>query len=199
MSISSYKRDVGQKKRKGVMRQREGKEAYNRNGYNEICKFFNTMVPDGRRFTIEGGNFAQLFTKFSVNTMGRSDNIDDMLMTNFNWENDALTIQFGNTKSDQAGETTSEIKRLFANWKNPEICVILGLAVYVWTNRLCSAPITLYEGNDQNKPYYTHLICATEKIPPHIDLGCSRQDIGTHSNRKFSESTAASKVRYYVV
>jgi len=54
--------------------------------------------------------------------MGRSDNIDDMLVTNFNWDNDALTIQFRNTKSGQAGETTSD---LFANWKNLEICVIL--------------------------------------------------------------------------
>jgi hypothetical protein len=87
--------------------------------------------------------------------MGRSDNIDDCLLSNINWENDALTIKFGSTKSDQAGETTSEVKRIFANPFKPEICVILKLAVYIFCTRRSesSASMRLFEGTDQNKRY----------------------------------------------
>jgi hypothetical protein len=35
---------------------------------------------------------------------------------------------------------------------------------------------------------------AVKNIPSHINLGCSREDIGTHSNRKFAESTSVSRV-----
>ena len=38
----------------------------------------------------------------------------------------------------------------------------------------------LYGGNEQNKRYYTCLKKALAEIPAHIDLGCSRSDIGTH-------------------
>lgn len=35
---------------------------------------------------------------------------------------------------------------------------------------------------------------ALKEIPDHIDMGCQRADIGTHSSRKFAESTSASKI-----
>ena len=117
----AYKRDVGMKKRSGVMPQREGKLPYNITGYQELCHYFNRMSPAGHRGGWMEGIFCQLFTKFSVNTMGRSDNIDDMLLANLDWENDAMTILFGNTKSDIEGERTSEKKRLFANPFKPKV------------------------------------------------------------------------------
>jgi hypothetical protein len=64
------------------------------------------MRPVGHQFGWMEGVFAQLFTKLSVNTIGRYDNIDDSLMQNVDWENDALTIVFSNTKSDIEGEQT---------------------------------------------------------------------------------------------
>ena len=106
-----------------------------------------------------------------------------------------MTTAFSTTKSDQTGETTSEKKHIFANPFKPEICTILALAVYTWckrrdphNNRL------LFDGEDQNKRYYQILVAALKSIPENIDLGCSRNDIGTHSNRKFAESTAVSRV-----
>ncbi len=33
-----------------------------------------------------------------------------------------------------------------------------------------------------------------KEIPENVDLGCSRSDVGTHSNRKFAESTSVSKI-----
>jgi hypothetical protein len=35
---------------------------------------------------------------------------------------------------------------------------------------------------------------ALKDIPEHIDMGCRRSDIGTHSSRKFAEFTSASKI-----
>ena len=68
--IASYKRDVGIKKRRGVMSQKEGKSAFNLIGYTALCNYFNQMRPVGHQFGWMEGVFAQLFTKLSVNTIG---------------------------------------------------------------------------------------------------------------------------------
>lgn len=142
------------------------------------------MKPHGHKNTWIEGIFSQLFTKLSVNTIGRSDNIDDLLLSNFDWENDAATLAFANTKSDVEGERTSDKKRLYANPFMPEICVIYALAIYTWCKpRLRNGDIHLFDGGDQNKRYYKTLVNALKEIPADIDLGCSREDIGTHSNR----------------
>ena len=49
-SIASYKRDVGVKKRRGIMVQQEGKMPYNLFGYITICKYFAKMSPVGTRY-----------------------------------------------------------------------------------------------------------------------------------------------------
>ena len=59
-----------------------------------LCNYFNQMHPTGHHFGWMEVVFAQLFTKLSVNTIGRSDNIDDLMLQNVDWENDALTIVF---------------------------------------------------------------------------------------------------------
>lgn len=192
--IKSYKRDVGIKKRQGIMKQKEGKCGYNLTGYIEICKYFNLMSPKGHEKTYMEGIFAQLFIKLSVNTFGRSDNIDDIMLRSLDWENDALTISFANTKSDIEGATTSEKKRLFANPFMPEICVILGLAVYTWSKYFPPGALHLFDGKDQNKRFYRELMSALDTIDSSIDFGCQREDIGTHSSRKFGESSSVSKV-----
>ena len=154
IQIGSYKRDVGSKKRRGIMSQKEGKSKYNLQGYVELSKYFMTMRPVGIKFTWMCGVFAQLFTKLSVNTIGRSDNIDDLRLERIGWLVDALIVQFSTTKSDQTGETTSEVKRLFANPFKPEICVVYGLAIYTWCKRRNPGDSLLFDGRDQNKRYY---------------------------------------------
>ncbi len=195
---ASYKRDVGDKKRRGVMDPKEGKSPYDLQGYKILCIYFSSMKPDGHQITWNEGMFAGLFTKMSVNTIGRSDNIDDMLLSNFDWKNDAMVIRFSTTKTDQGGDVTDEDKRIFANPFMPEVCVILQLAVYTWCKRRTGETNDdrfLFNGSDQNKRYYNILIDAVmNKIPLTTNLGCNRADIGTHSNRKFAESTSVSKI-----
>ena len=195
-AIASYKRDVGWKKRQGIMKQREGKSGYNLNGYITLCKYFLKMRPVRNRFTWGEGLFGGLFHKMSVNTIGRSDNIDDILSTNCDWENDAMKTQFGTTKADQTGETTTEWKRIFCNPFNPAVCCLFQLALYLWCSPRSSKKDCqyLFAGNAQSKRYYKILMEALKQIPDDTDLGCSKDDIGTHSNRKFAESTSASKI-----
>jgi hypothetical protein len=195
-AIATYKRDIGSKKRRGIMSKKEGKNPYNITGYVTICKYFMKMAPKGNSTTWNEGLFASLFTKLSVNSIGRSDNIDDLMLRNIDWENDALTLSFGTTKADQTGESTSDKKRMYSNPFLPCVCVILDLAVNIWCkHRTCANEcLHVFDGKDQNKRYYNNLVDAVKNIPDHVDLGCNRSDIGTHSNRKFAESTSVSKI-----
>lgn len=194
--IHGYKKDIGSKKRDGVMPTKEGKSKYSSFGYVELCKYFNGLRPDGRQNTWREGLFSASFTKTSTATIGRSDNIDDISTENIDARNDSINYKFNTTKSDKAGETTSEIKRIFANPFMPEICLHLDFIV----NVMCRHPHSpqdaryLFGGNDQHKRYYKTLKKAMVEIDSSIDLGCNRDDIGTHSNRKWAESMAVSKV-----
>ena len=195
-AVHSYKRDTGLKKRKGVMKSQEGMKPFSLSGYIALSEYFNSMVPTGNRNSWAEGLFASSFLKISVNTIGRSDNIDDLMLRCMDFINDAMVIKFMTTKNDQEGEVHSELKRLFANPYNPTICIFLDLIIYTFCKHRSSEEecVHLYGGNEQNKRYYTCLKKALAEIPAHIDLGCSRSDIGTHSNRKFAESTSASKI-----
>ena len=108
-----------------------------------------------------------------------------------------MTISFCSTKSDQEGEITNDVKRLYANPFKPEICVVLKLAVHILCHRRTTTGTNMrvFEGKNQNKRYWNILMQVIfHLIPDHYDIGCAREDIGTHSNRKFAESTAASRV-----
>jgi hypothetical protein len=59
---------------------------------------------------------------------------------------------------------------------------------------LLGEKMKLFDGEDQNKRYYNILMKAMDEIPREVDLGCPRADIGTHSNRKFAESTSVSRI-----
>lgn len=65
-------------------------------------------------------------------TIGRTENISKLLLPLIDWEEDALTLSFCKTKSDQEGERTNERKHIFASNKNSHICVILCMAIYIF-------------------------------------------------------------------
>jgi len=53
---------------------------FNLTDYIALCDYCNRMRPVGHQFGWMEGVFAQLFIKLPLNTIGRSDNIDDLLM-----------------------------------------------------------------------------------------------------------------------
>ena len=195
-AISAYKRDVGGKQRRGIMTKGQGMDSYNYAGYLMIIAWFDGLAPIGRKYSWTQGIFGALFTTMSVHTIGRSDNIDDLGLVNINWLEDAMTICFDTTKSDQAGERTSDVKRLYANPFTPEACVIFHLAVFIWCKHRTSEADCrlLFDGTDQKSRYYCDLkTCVKEVSTDGVDLGMAALNIGTHSNRKFAESTAVSR------
>jgi hypothetical protein len=104
------------------------------------------------------------YTCEAMDTIGRSDNIDDILTQNMILD---LAV------------------------------LILDLAVFIWCKHPTSTEDAkfVFAGDDQEKRYYHTLVHAVdEEIDPDLDLGCARCDIGTHSNRKFAESTSVSKI-----
>ena len=104
LQIKGYKKDVGEKKRLGIMSHKEGKSKYSQDGYYHICHHFNRLKPSKQENTWRESMFASLITKISVNTIGRSDNVDDLLLRYFDFVNinDSLTVLFVTTKSDQS-------------------------------------------------------------------------------------------------
>ena len=163
--IKSYKREVGIKKCIGVMNAKEGKSPYNVTGYIAICSFFNMLTPQRQLHPLMEIIFAAIFTKLSVNTIGRSDNIGDIRLSDIDWDNDALVLSFANTKSDIEGETTSDKKRIFANPFMPEICCVLGLAIYVWVKCRVESATWLFDGEEQHIRYYKQLKLTMSSIP----------------------------------
>ena len=93
----------------GVMDPKEGRGHFSLEGYIELCRYLMKMHPEGKHFTWFEGLFGGLFAKLSTNTIGRSDNIDDFLLSTVDWKEDSLRLSFATTKSDQEGEKTSEV------------------------------------------------------------------------------------------
>jgi len=190
---AAYKRVVGEKKRKGVMRFESGKCGYDINGYESLSIYFKSMKPSGKAYTYSEGMFCDLFTKLSVNSIGRSDNIDDVQLRYITWLGDSWGVKFGTTKADQEGESC-DWKRMYCNIFSPHFCISLAMSVYIWCKPVTSDPVFLFDGKEQHKRYYSCMVKAVNDIDENIDMGCPRDNIGTHSNRKFAESTAVSTV-----
>jgi hypothetical protein len=153
VACASYKRDVGAKKRDGIMKFESGKLAYDLNGYEALSIYFKSMKPDSKRYTFAEGMFCDLFTKLSVNSIGRSDNIDDVQFKYITWMGDAWAVKFGTTKADQEGEAC-EWKRMYCNIFKPHCCVSLSLSVYLWCTPIPEHPLYLFAGKEQHKRYY---------------------------------------------
>lgn len=112
------------------MKPREGKEAISFEGYVALCKIMYQMEPVGHRNTWPESIFANLYLRLQFATIGRTDNIETLMLSHFDWDQDAFTILFCSTKADKDGTRTNERKHIYANPFQPEICCMLSLAIY---------------------------------------------------------------------
>lgn len=84
----------------------------------------------------------------------------------------------------------SNVKHVYANPINPEICCVLALAVHTFsTPRIQNddggfSDTKLFAGSSQKARWSDILQDILKDWPSHADLGCSPQDVGTHSIRK---------------
>ena len=95
------------------MKAKEGKGHFTLDGYITLCRYMMKMRPKKKSFTWSEGLFGGLFAKLSTNTIGRSDNIDDIQLNTLDWKEDSLRVSFITSKSDQEGERTCEVRNLY--------------------------------------------------------------------------------------
>ena len=123
---SGYKRKVAQLKEDGELPMMEGKIAMSTTGYNFLAEMALTQQEDFNLYT-----FVHYFLLLCWNLMARSVSVSHIMYDHITWEEDALCINLGKTKGDQEGRNSFP-RHVYANSANPEICPILGFAIYLF-------------------------------------------------------------------
>lgn len=191
--LQSYKRDVGTKRMEGVMKPREGKDPFSREGFEALAKFMYGLQPDGNYNTWSEILFMNLYCRLQMQSIGRSNTVSSLLFSHFNWEEDAFMVLFVTSKGDQDASRLSNWKRMYANPDMPHTCIFLALALYIWC-RTPENPGTqgrLFDGEGQKDRYLKNLMKFIGILSDAgTDLGAPAADLGTHSIRKFSDTYA---------
>jgi hypothetical protein len=64
---------------------------------------------------------------------GRSDNIHDYLLSQFDVQDDAIVMSFATTKTSPDGYRHADNKLIYANPLKPEICMVTILGLHTWS------------------------------------------------------------------
>jgi hypothetical protein len=118
--------------------------------------------------------------------MGRTHNIGRLHYNAFDWSEDALVVLFATTKTDKKGERAEETaKHIYANPLQPQICAILALAVYVFTNTFHKDGFLFESNNAAKKRFFRTFKTLIETLSVVVpNLKAVLSDIASHSNRK---------------
>jgi hypothetical protein len=184
--INGYKKIIADKKARGVMSTKEGKSPISFLGYCEICRVMMSLQPEKRKYTWAESLFAWSFMTLSWNLVSRANSVGNVMLQHVDWKEDSMIITFPKHKGDQTGEGLSNDKHVYANPLMPEICPILALAVLVFSIHRGTEirQQQLFLGKDSESRFSRVFRTVLSLIPPSIDLGATKRDIGTHSNRK---------------
>jgi hypothetical protein len=125
-------------------------------------------------------SFTILFMILCWNLMSRSKNVSGIHFSHLGWSNDALTVLFCVTKTNQSGRNMHP-RHVYANPLKPEICPILSLGVYLIANDFDSQQTGLFPGGSQYDRFTSSMKLLHEEFKKYYD--CIRL-YGTHSFRK---------------
>jgi hypothetical protein len=159
----------------------EGKDPLPFPLYKQLCQW---MIVDGSRESI----FTWSFLTLTWNLICRSKNTTTIHRNHISWENDSLVIQFAHQKTDMIGQTEAVRRHVFANPKEPDICPILALSVYLAITPFRSGAQTvgaLFGGNHQYERFRRNLLSLVFKHKEAIEeMGIDCNEVGVHSIRK---------------
>lgn len=172
-----YSRLIAEKRANGEMKNYEGKVAVTFAVYRSLAK--QALFAANDRTTT---SMVHAYMLLCWNLFARSVSVTELRTTHLVWEGDALKIDFSRSKSDQSGEKQVP-KHLFANPYNPEICVVLALALHVFGTsfRPEDGNRTLLFTGSSYSVFHTWLDKAIKDVD---NLGFDPDDYGTHSFRK---------------
>lgn len=187
--LAGYERLIANLKKDGDIPLTEGKIPLSFGGYSFLAE--RALAPqksvDSTVAEFELSIFAHVFLLLCWNVMARCVSISSLLFDNISWIEDAMTIVFAMTKSDQEGKNCSP-KHVFANPLHPEICPILSLGIYIFTLgfRRHGGKRSVFGGeNDVEVRFGNWLrkVCGENDVEL-LTMGMIITDIGTHSFRK---------------
>ena len=185
-----------------------GKKKMGFDVYRKICKLF--LKEEGDEFV-----FARAFLILEWNLMARSENVVHAHILHVEWIADCLVFRFVKSKGDQTGRNSDQEWHVYANPHNPEICAVLALACYIFSNPgiFSAADVEedevvevegggvgnqkkggqLFPGGNQYDRFMECLHRIVGKYPQvFLGLGISPGDLGSHSARKGASSHACS-------
>ena len=137
--------------------------------------------------------FAQAFLKLQWNLACRSENIagkcSGMCFKHMGVAGDSVTIKYHRSKCDQTGEKNVNPRHIYSNPHDPEICIFLGLGVYLLCDTLGAGSNSnqIFPGSEQAKRFGVVLerFCSHNEVKVALSLaGLSKTCIGSHSIRK---------------
>jgi hypothetical protein len=131
--VKGYRKDVADKKSRGVMSITEGKSPLSFGGFCRICMYLVSMVDATSKLPWHLIMFSWLFLTLCWNLIGRSASVGNIMLQHIDWCEDCLKIKLAKHKGDQTGEGLGNDKYIYANALNPSICSILALSVYIFT------------------------------------------------------------------
>ena len=185
-----------------------GKKKMGFDVYKKICELF--LKEEGEEFI-----FARAFLCLEWNLMARSENVVNAHIFHIEWNADCLVFRFVKSKGDQTGRNSDQEWHVYANPHNPEICPVLALACYIFSN-----PGIFQEGEEEvvkgggsgsgsgsqrrqkgrlfpgGNQYDRFMDCLHRIVVKYPEaffaLGISPGDLGSHSARKGASSHACS-------
>lgn len=178
--LSGYQKETARARENGELPSFEGKQFISLAVYRKVALY--ALEKNGSDST-----FTHLYLVLCWNLMGRSNTTANLNMSNIKWDNDSLVIDIPRHKGDQTGEFSSS-KHLYANPFMPEICPILALALYIFSNSFIASNETrrsrLFDGSNPEGAFTRWFHNKPLKNISQEELGMKPQDVGSHSFRK---------------
>jgi hypothetical protein len=116
----------------------------------------------------------------------RSINVGALMMQHMDWENDCLKIIICKHKGDATSKGLRNMKHVYVNPYNPDVCPILSLALLTFCKqRRANINVQqVFEGDKSENRFLQILKNVIDHKPVDTNLGASKRDLGSHSNRK---------------
>ncbi|KUF87541.1 cysteine desulfurase [Phytophthora nicotianae] len=130
--------------------------------------------------------FGHIFLLTCWNLMCRAKNSESIRYGHISWYEDSLTITFAHMKNDQDGSRPRDPRHVYSNPIMPEVCPVLGLAIYFAVLGF-SPDGKLFAGENQYSRFLKVLKEILNRDVMNVTLAevsMSANSFGTHSARK---------------
>ena len=151
-------------------------------------------------FLRKGMLFAHFFLIMCWVTMVRNCNCGEIVFTNCKWIEDAFAVSVKITKTNREGkkDVQKDWKHIYANIWHPEICAILGMAMYFLGNPMigsASHSKKFFPGKYNHTTFnelVTEALQDKELTDMLDDMGIPYKNVGAYSTRKGSTTYCCS-------